>query len=57
MAQARVEIDGFGTFELFRRKARTARNPRTGARVDVPPRTVVRFKPASLLRNRAAGRE
>ena len=49
-----VRIDDFGTFELRRRKARRARNPRTGERIDVPARTVVYFKPAAALRDRAA---
>ena len=53
----RVEVDGFGSFELVRRRPRAARNPRTGERIDVPARTVVRFKPARELRDRSAARE
>jgi integration host factor subunit beta len=49
----RVEIDGFGAFELVRRKPRRARNPRTGDRIDVPAKTAVRFVPARTLKNRA----
>ena len=34
----KVEIRGFGNFKLRSRKARKARNPKTGESVDVPPR-------------------
>ena len=54
MKEARVEIRDFGVFELHRRKARKARNPRTGARIDVPAKTVVKFKPAGALQRKAA---
>lgn len=49
MEAGRVRIDGFGDFELFRQAPREARNPRTGDRITVPTRTVVRFKPAAAL--------
>ncbi len=49
----RVEIDGFGTFELQMRKARRGRNPRTGDRIDVPAKVTVKFKPAGSLKRRA----
>ena len=52
----RVEIDGFGVFELHVRKARRARNPRTNAPIDLPPTMAVRFRPAGALKARAAGR-
>ena len=45
----RLEIRDFGVFEIHRRKARTARNPRTLERVRVPPRRVVKFKPGRLM--------
>ena len=35
-----IEIRGFGTFKVKQRKARTARNPRTGDPVQLPPRKV-----------------
>ena len=50
MKQGRVEIDRFGTFELHQRKARRARNPRTGERIDVPAKMTVKFKPAATLK-------
>ncbi len=47
-----IEIRGFGTFKVRRRKARMARNPRTGDPVAVPARAVPVFKPSRLLRSR-----
>src|SRR6266852_2412818 len=41
----RIELRNFGVFEVKLRKARKARNPRTGERVDVEPKKVVTFKP------------
>ncbi len=38
-----VTFVGFGTFKTAQRKARTARNPQTGAPVKIPKRKVVRF--------------
>ena len=49
-----VEINGFGEFALCQRKARIARNPRTGERIDVPAKVVVKFKPAGALKRQAA---
>lgn len=46
----RVEIRGFGSFCLHHRKARTARNPRTGDRVKVSAKAVPYFKPGKALR-------
>lgn len=45
-----IEIRGFGTFKVRHRKARTARNPRTGEPVEVPPRSAPVFQPSSLFR-------
>ena len=47
-----IEIRGFGTFKVRHRKARKARNPRTGEPVEVPPRAVPVFKPSMHLRSR-----
>lgn len=46
----RIEIRGFGSFCLHHRKARTARNPRTGDRVKVSAKAVPYFKPGKALR-------
>jgi nucleoid DNA-binding protein len=42
-----IEIRGFGTFKVKQRKARKARNPRTGEEVPVPDRKVPVFKPSN----------
>ena len=47
-----IEIRGFGTFKVRHRKPRTARNPRTGERVEVAARAVPVFNPSKLLRDR-----
>jgi integration host factor subunit beta len=46
----KVEIRGFGNFRLRSRNARKARNPKTGASVDVPPKKVPYFKVGKELR-------
>jgi len=46
----KVEIRGFGNFKLRSRKARKARNPKTGEAVDVPPKKVPYFKVGKELR-------
>ncbi len=52
-----IEIRGFGTFKVRKRKTRTARNPRTGDAVEVPSRSVPVFKPSKHLRTRVARRD
>ena len=47
-----IELRGFGTFKVRRRKARKARNPRTGEPVEVPARDLPVFSPSRLLRSR-----
>jgi integration host factor subunit beta len=47
--QRRIELRNFGVFEVKQRAARKARNPRTGDRVDVPPKNVVTFKPGKKM--------
>ena len=46
----KVEIRGFGTFNTRQRGGRTGRNPKTGARVDVPPKRIPFFKASKELR-------
>ena len=48
----RVELRGFGTFEPRRREARSGRNPRTQAEVNVAARTTVQFRPAKAVHDR-----
>ena len=40
----RVALVGFGTFSVAKRKARTARNPRTGETIQVPAKRAPKFK-------------
>ena len=49
-----IEIRGFGTFKVRKRKSRMARNPRTGEGVQVPSRKVPVFKPSKHLRKRVS---
>ena len=43
----KVAITGFGVFEKNERPARTARNPATGATIQVPKSSVPRFRPGA----------
>jgi len=47
----KVEIRGFGGFRTRRRQARIGRNPKTGARVEVPAKKILYFKPAKELKD------
>lgn len=48
----RIELRNFGVFEVKRRAARKARNPRTGEKVFVPEKFVVTFKPGKEMEGR-----
>ncbi|WP_419787242.1 HU family DNA-binding protein [Pseudodesulfovibrio sp.] len=50
----KVTLRGFGTFVAEERKARPGRNPRTGAEVTIPAKTVVKFKPGNVLKDAVA---
>src|SRR3989454_5607076 len=52
--QHNIEIRGFGTFKIRRRKTRMARNPRTGDPVEVAARPGPGFKPRKELRGLVA---
>ncbi len=45
-----VTFVGFGTFKTSSRKARTARNPQTGAMIKIPKRKAVRFVAGKALK-------
>jgi len=47
----RIEIRGFGALEVKETRAREARNPRTNAKVFIPARRKVWFKPGKEIRN------
>ncbi|MEM6329400.1 MAG: HU family DNA-binding protein [Planctomycetota bacterium] len=48
----RIELRNFGVFEVKKRAARKARNPRTGEKVSVPEKFVVTFKPGKEMEER-----
>jgi integration host factor subunit beta len=48
--QEKIELRGFGSFKLRHRRARVGRNPKTGARVEIPAKVVPYFKPGKDLR-------
>lgn len=47
----RIELRGFGVFNVRPRKTGIGRNPRTGEEVSIPPGKAVRFKPGKELQN------
>jgi integration host factor subunit beta len=54
----KIELRGFGSFRLRKREPRKGRNPKTGDKVDVPPKRVPYFKPGKELKdliNKEAG--
>jgi nucleoid DNA-binding protein len=53
--EKRIELRNFGVFEVRIRKARKARNPRTGAEVMVPSRQVVSFKAGKIMEELVEG--
>lgn len=50
--EKRIELRNFGVFEVKKRAARRARNPRTGVKVLVPSKLVVTFKPGKIMEAR-----
>ena len=46
----RTSLVGFGTFSLFRRKARTGRNPQTGEPIKIAAKRVVKFTSGKMLK-------
>jgi integration host factor subunit beta len=51
----KVEIRGFGSFRTRQRQPRIGRNPKTGARVDVPAKRIPFFKPSKELKDLVNG--
>ena len=47
----RIELLGFGVFQVKPRKRGIGRNPRTGKEVRIPPGRTIRFKPGKELQN------
>ena len=51
----KIEIRGFGSFRTRERRPRIGRNPKTGARVDVPAKRIPYFKPSKELKDLVNG--
>jgi DNA-binding protein HU-beta len=51
LADGKVTLVGFGNFLTKQRAPRVARNPQTGATVNVPAKTVPTFKPSQQLKD------
>ena len=49
--EGKLTLTGFGTFSVESRKARTGRNPRTGAAIKIPASRVVKFRPGKTLKD------
>jgi len=47
----RIELRGFGVFQVKPRKRGIGRNPRTGKEVRIPPGRTIRFKPGKDLQD------
>lgn len=47
----KVQLVGFGNFEVRERSARKGRNPQTGEEIDIPASKVPAFKPGKALRD------
>ena len=50
-ADDKIEIRGFGSFRTRQRQSRIGRNPKTGARVEVPAKRIPYFKPSKELKD------
>ncbi|MGB5162708.1 MAG: integration host factor subunit beta [Thermoanaerobaculia bacterium] len=46
----KIELRGFGSFRIRQRGSRIGRNPKTGDRVEVPPKRIPYFKPGKELK-------
>ena len=51
----KIKLDGLGVFQLKDRKARVARNPRTGEMVNVPAKKVIKFRVLKDLKEAVLG--
>ena len=49
-AGEKIELRGFGSFRIRQRGPRIGRNPKTGDRVEVPPKRIPYFKPGKELK-------
>lgn len=47
----KIQLLGFGSFEVSKRSARTGKNPKTGEAIKIPASKSVKFKTSSALKN------
>lgn len=47
-----IELRNFGVFKVKTRRSRIGRNPKTGAKVPIPERKVVTFKPGMVMKKK-----
>ena len=52
----RIQVSGFGSFEIRERAERQGTNPRTREKVTIPASKAVGFRAASSLRDRVGGK-
>lgn len=50
LREERIELRGFGVFNVKQRKGRVGRNPKTKEIIHIPPRKVISFKPSKLVK-------
>ena len=55
--KGKVQLVGFGTFEVAKRAARTGKNPQTGAAIKIPAATVPKFKAGKALKDAVNGKK
>ena len=53
--EEKVQLFGFGTFNVERKEARQGRNPATGESITIPASKQVKFAPASTLKEKVNG--
>ncbi|SNB45463.1 integration host factor subunit alpha [Geobacter sp. DSM 9736] len=54
--EGHVKISGFGNFVVRKKADRTGRNPQTGEAITISSRSVLTFKPSTILRSRVNGK-
>lgn len=52
----KIQLIGFGNFDVRERSARKGRNPQTGAEIEIPASKVPAFKPGKALKDAVAGK-
>ncbi len=55
--KGKVQLVGFGTFEVAKRAARTGKNPQTGAAIKIPAAVVPKFKAGKALKDAVNGKK